>query len=625
VNSYRIGGAVLAAMAGLLAVSVPASSMAMPARAATDGWFRPAGPGAAVPPLVAWGDSQAILPNTPVAKALSGLPSCAGRPEREPSFATALRDARKLFKGAAARGEKTLDARTYSGTPGRAETFAAGAASAGAPAAALAALLDAERRTPRAPMLLVDASVFLTELGHPADALAFIDHARKLGPVKGAPLGLSDTAAELNNRGFALLGMHRYPAALQTLRQAIRAGGPLLSEASINEAQALHCTGNRAQAFHALLAGAYRQDYDLVKDGVTGPGEESQPPPDQLGFISPGGPPSTLQQLKYPLTNAQAQAAHDGYLTFANFLLQEITSLGKTQDAQYVVLYDHFKHESPITRQRTLEIFSLIGDGFGDSEPAVAKSSDAASAAEDKMIEFESQFSGQDPPSECPHHAQWLSLQENWDTKIRDNWAAVSRYEAPLVANLSDPVAHKIALEMIRISGDFDLNMLANNVVGWSGGESGCTSSRPLAGPGDKGAKAGDPGNCPPTTGPSYKLVISIPKLLDIKVNCESVEATVEGETLITPFVSVEQRFKGETTVFLGVKAGAHLGPFGGGEVESGFYVKTDSRGGFEDFGVCVAPSASGGVKPVLIEYGGDHDLSIVGAIKFAPEAFGFQ
>lgn len=467
--------------------------------------------------------------------------------------------------------------------------------------------------------------MFLTELGHPAEGLAFIDHARKLGRVKGAPLGLSDTAAELNNRGFALLGMHRYAAALQTLRQAIRAGGPLLSEASINEAQALHCTGNREQAFHALLAGTYRQGYDLVKNGVTGPGEESQPPPDQLGFINPGGPPSTLQQLKYPLTNAQAQAAHDGFLAFENFLLQELNSLDKMENSQYVDLYDHFKHESPITRQRTLAILNLIGSGFGDEEPAVAKSFDAASAAQDKMVEFEQQFSGQNPPSECPHHAQWLSLQENWDTKIRDNWAAVSRYETPLVANLSDPAAHKIALEIIRISGDFDLFMLAGNVVDWSAGESGCTSSRPLAGPGDKGTKAGDPGNCPPSAGPSYKLVISIPKLLDIKVNCESVEGTVEGETLITPFATVEKSFKGDTTIFLGVKAGAHVGPFGGGELETGFYLKTDSRGGFEDFGVRVAPSASGGVKPVLIEYGGDHDLSIVGAIKYAPEARGFQ
>jgi len=37
-------------------------------------------------------------------------------------------------------------------------------------------------------MLLVNASVFLTELGHPADALAFVDHACRLGRVKGTPL-----------------------------------------------------------------------------------------------------------------------------------------------------------------------------------------------------------------------------------------------------------------------------------------------------------------------------------------------------------------------------------------------------------------------------------------------------
>lgn len=71
-------------------------------------------------------------------------------------------------------------------------------------------------------MLFIDASVFLTELGHPADALAFIDHAHKVGQIKGAPLGLHGIAVEANDRGFALLGMHSYAAALTALSTATR-------------------------------------------------------------------------------------------------------------------------------------------------------------------------------------------------------------------------------------------------------------------------------------------------------------------------------------------------------------------------------------------------------------------
>ena len=137
-----------------------------------------------------------------------GLPACTGgAAAQEPSFPQALAEAGALFKGSAAQGRKSLMAGEHSGSPGRAEVFAAGTAIAGAPEAALAALLDAEHGADHDPMLLVDASVFLTELDHPADALAFLDEAQKLGPVNAAPIGLSDTAVELDDHGLALLGV----------------------------------------------------------------------------------------------------------------------------------------------------------------------------------------------------------------------------------------------------------------------------------------------------------------------------------------------------------------------------------------------------------------------------------
>ncbi len=192
------------------------------------------------------------MPHIALGTALSGLPRCAaGRPEREPTFARALADAQRMFKGAAAGGEKTLAAARYSGTPGRADVFAAAAAGDRAPAAGLAALLDARRRAPKNALLLVNAAAMLTELGRPADALAFDDQAARLGPVEGAPLGVSNKAVELNNRGFALLGMRNYAAAVTTLKAAVRAGGRLLSEA-----QAPRMDGHRQSLLRAeRLAG----------------------------------------------------------------------------------------------------------------------------------------------------------------------------------------------------------------------------------------------------------------------------------------------------------------------------------------------------------------------------------
>ena len=579
---------------------------------------------AQVPPLVSYGDSQSVLPDEPVAAALSGLPACTGGAAvQEPTFPQALADAGAMFKGPAVQGRKALKAGEYSGTPGRAEVFAAGAAVAGAPEAGLAALLDAAHGAAHDPMLLVDASVFLSELGHPADALAFVDQAQKLGPAKAAPLGLSDTAAELNDRGFALLGMHRYADALKALETAVRAGGRLLSEASINEAQALACTGQREQAFHALVAGAYRQSYDLVEDDETsGTATQEQPPPSQLGFTSPDGPPDVLPTLKYPTSAAEARSAHAGFTALTKYLLDQVSGIQHQESSQSLALYKHLQHVSPLTRQRTNEILALVSEA-GPNEPALKQAYDAAATAQDNIDTFGLQFSGQEPKSRCGSHGQWLSLVQTWDTKIRQYVAAVSEYEAPLVAELGNPLAHELALESIRVGDDLELTLLTNTVTNWTAGETGCQQPSTMPAPTDQGAQAGDPGDCPATVPPGHKLLLKIPDLVNITVDCESVEAVVEGEGLVAPFISGEHTFQGETTIFGGAKAGVDLGPLGG-ELQEGFYVKSGASG-VEDWGVRVSASGSATGGPVLIEYGSSVDISLVGSISYIPTAFGFR
>ncbi len=611
----------VAALAALPLLSMPTVALAAPTGLAPHSRLAPA---VKIPPLIAFGDAQSILPDVALSTALSGLPACGhGKVPAEPSFAKALAAANGLFKGKAASGKKKLDAAKYSGTSNRAEVFAAGAAGGRAPEAGLAALLDAERHASHDPMLFIDASVFLTELGRPADALAFIDHAHKMGRIKGAPLGLSGVAVQDNDRGFALLGLHRYAAALTALDAATRAGGRLLSEASINKAQALKCMGRQQDSFHALLAGAYRQQYDLVEDDNTsGPSTQEQPPAIQLGFTKPDGPEDVLPPLKYPQHAADADAAHTDFGKLGTFLISEIASIQRQEDSNYLMLIRQLQHVSPLTRQRTNEILQLMTEAYGD--PAAKKAGDAAAKAQVNLANFESQFSGQNPPSRCGPHTQWLSLIKTWDTKIRQANAADSKYLAPLVANLGFKLAHQVALESIRVGEDLTLDLLVNDVVNWTAGETSCPNQTTMPPPADKGGEAGDPGECPPILAPDNKLVLKIPGLIDIKVNCESVEGVVEGEGLIAPFVSGERNVHGETTIYGGAKVGVDLGPFSGGELQEGFYVKSGPSG-IEDWGVRVSPSATGGAGPVAIEYGSSVDISLAGSIDYIPTAFGFR
>jgi hypothetical protein len=200
----------------------------------------------------------------------------------------------------------------------------------------------------------------------------------------------------------------------------------------------------------------------------------------------------------------------------------------------------------------------------------------------------------------------------------------VSRHQVtPLVANLGNPLAHQVAIESIRIGADLELDLLVNDVINWTALESFCRQHGTVPAPADNGAQAGDPGPCPEILAPDNKLVLKIPNLVEIKVNCESVEAVVEGEGLVAPFVSGERNVHGETTIFGGTKVGIDIGPFGG-ELQEGFYIKSGPSG-IEDWGVRVSPSATGGGGPVNIEYGSSVDISLAGSIGYIPTAFGFK
>jgi hypothetical protein len=593
-------------------------------------------PAAKIPPLVAYGDSVAIDPKVDTAKLLGGLPVCVSASKaNEPDFPAALQTAMTLVtKGRGARGTAELDVKKYSGTPGRAEVTAGGLVMEGLPAGALAVLLDAEKRSPKSPLLLVDASVSLTELGQPNLALAFLDQARRLGGAKGAPMGLSNSAIALNDRGYALLGLGRYAAAQTVLGTAVHNGGLLLSEAARNLSLANHCLHKDPAAKSLLFASAYRQQYkfDDIDTGSVDPVLE-YPNPTELGFDSPRET-NGLPSLKIPST---PEAAADTYLTvdkYYNAETQREIQLGQRLNG--ISVYSSLLKASPLTRQRTYDILDLIAvetvqqpwSGLYDK---VTNAQAEVQAYLQKWWEPGGYVSCSNFGTIYPH---WLGLVDAYDKAVRQFVNEEGSISGPLLAGLGNLTAH----EYLKLSvKDFDLilfNGLLQQVAYWTRFEGeewdGCTKQNP-SGYGEfaNGQQTeGDPGPCPPWL-KKFKIGVKIPGLGEIRGNCESVGVKVDGPKLIGDLVksfgSVDANRHGEVTVVAGasVNVGGGAVPFKA-DFKEGFYVKVDADG-VKDFGFRVGPSAGVSTANYLVNYGDSVDISLVGSIDYIPTALGLR
>jgi len=315
-------------------------------------------------------------------------------------------------------------------------------------------------------------------------------------------------------------------------------------------------------------------------------------------------------------------AAVEGFQNYSEYQSNAGLALQKRVNAQTSELDAQLVHASPVTRLRTWGILTLVDDS-GEGQAPVEQADNAAITAYENEAQWELGFKGQDPKPVCAYQGHWLSMMKTEDAAFRAEVAAVSRFDAPLIASLGNPLAHQIALEDVQQVDDNALVALAEGVSDWGGLAAHCVSRSAFAAPADTEAKVGDPGECPPEEGPDQKLVLKIPGLVDVKVNCESVEVSVEGEGLIGPFATGEVSAHGETTVFGGAKAGVNLGVIGG-ELQEGFYVKSGPNG-IEDWGVRVSPTVSAGTGTVQMEYGSDVNISLVGSIEYIPTAFGFN
>lgn len=488
--------------------------------------------------------------------------------------------------------------------------------------------------------MLINASALLSGLGRPSDALALLDRAQQLASPHGTPLGIPERAVELNNRGLALLGMGRYAAAAGALSAAVRLGGPTLSEAEVNLAQALHCQNKRQAAFHALLAGSYRRRYDLV---VTPPIEA--PSAAELGLGSPGGASNTLPTLTYPPTPADASAANADFEAIDQRDGQQDGQLASQITTLFAQLTTELQHASLITQRRTGNLLRLaVGYGGPTAGPIMLPAQ--VEAARKAEHDYTNQEFGQDGEitqvlqqcdalsgsavRACLHdqcapklddaHSNWLALMEALDNAARKAALAEGQTAAPALANLTDP-AHQLAEDYILHSDLVLTSLLTGEAENWdalAGQTYGdpttgliCDNISPTGAFGASGGVGGGPGPCSDAAA-AHKLVLEL-EIVELKLSCQSVEAVVESPGLIGAFGSLEYNFYGKTvTAFVGVKAGGSGIP---AEVQGGIFVKAGADG-IQDIGARGSLSENTG----FIEHEVSKDfISLAGAIAPTP------
>ncbi|MDB5076239.1 MAG: hypothetical protein JWO42_2418, partial [Chloroflexi bacterium] len=584
---------------------------------------------------------------------------CAGDgpvPLRQPTLDQALAHTRTyLQRTFGARALTAIDNAPGAGTADGAEHIAGAAVIGGAPGAALAAALQANRKAPADPRPLVNAAALLPDLGMAPEALTLLDAADRLpAPKGGAPLGIPLHAVSRNNRGYALLALRRWQQAVAPLREAIRLS-PYLTEADLNLGEALMCTGDEAQAAHFFIAGARRNQFrpDRVDSTNVPPPTTDAAQAADLFDLS-AGVQRQLPELKYPTTPGQAVAAYPMY-----HQIEYVTTLAviKAGNARYSAALAKVPHNlNRATLQRTMDIIAAIGNapnarGLRDLSTRLNADNHAVYVLTNnfwftKVKTWDETLPPATLRATCTAalpaaHAQWLADMRALDHDTREYWRAYSKYATGLAANIANPAYHALAESLIAAQAE---NLYYTSLFGlvwsWDVSEWGhrftCVqgegaASPDLAWPAPR--QTPPAAECGPGVAAPHNLVITLPPPFDhvsLKANCESISAQIESpEPGIKAFIAVGGDLRnGETTVIIGPKIGGSIpGTSFGGGFETGIYVTTD-RTGIKDWGLSANLTGSAALSPhglASFEANAPVTISLVGSIDYIPTAFGLS
>ncbi len=546
------------------------------------------------------------------------------------TFVQALARTRAWLNAHEAAGLHALNSRPEGSSEAMASAFALQASLAGRPEAALAGLLFAHTLNPKNADTLVNMGGVLVTLGLPAEALAMLREAQRLGIAPGGAMGVPVQAVALNNTGRALIKLGQFSKAAQLLNTALTLA-PTLAEANQNLAPALLCQGKTDDAVRYLRLGARRAPAgsEAARALPTGPevlGSSSQPSPSAQrageSHVAAGwvfdlshGQDFTLPDLKIAPTPGGMVALLEQYRKVDNELSERSIALARQGDAVAAQLRD--RHETPPataarrgalwsaiisshdeppframdrrTDQLEHEVSTIWGD-FWHCEGGCRIAVINQQAHGDQQV-----FRSLCVPQLQAAHERWRSAMHAYAHDLGASLNARYHYETALAANYSDPLWHQRAAlhtqEWVTIAS----SMLAHHAALWASDikafEEVCLEEGPApvdASPVSGPLLVAPPELCKQLVG-KFTTSISI-GVVDASFSCDKASLKLAPSGLLTAFTKVDldtSAAKWKTTLILGLQGGGGLKEVMGLGVKAsvGTYVSL-TRDGVTDFGM---------------------------------------
>ncbi len=551
-------------------------------------------------------------------------------PPRAPAltFAQAIRRAQAWLDTHEAAGVRALRASPEGRSAGRASAFALQASLAGRPEAALAGLLTAHALDPKNADTLVNLGGVLVTVGLPAEALAVLGEAQRLGIKPGGAVGVPMQAAALNSRGRALLKLGSLQASVEVLRKALTVA-PTLPEANQNLARALLCQGRTEDAVHFMRVGARRAPASSAArpTGPEAPPRTPGAPPQATGREEAGrvdarrtfdmsrGQSFMLPDLRIAQTPEGMAALLDQYRQLNDELTERGIALARQEDAVAAQLRARVG-DNPATEHRRRALWqAIIASGDEPDLSALdARSDQLEHEVADIWTDFwhcegackiaviieqahgdQAVFRSLCVPQLKADHERWRNAMHAYAHDLAATLKAKYRYETALAANYSDPLWRKQAVLHTQGWVTAASSPLAHHAMLWASDiksfEDGCLEGRapdadtsPVSAP----LQLPAPNLCQQLVG-KFTTSLALGQV-DASFSCDKASLKIAPSGLLSAFTKVDLDTAGEkwkTTLIVGVQGGGGLKEVLGLGVKAsvGTYVSV-TRDGVQDFGM---------------------------------------